>query len=1031
MFGLLATSTTACSDDVVPVKPGIDVTVETDTDAGPEPDSQDDVPKLPDVGKDADPVPDVVVVPDGGDDTNIPDVIEPDINVPDIATLELSIESITPARGTVDGGTAFSIRGVFFTPQTGVYFDARRVDVRLVDGKLVGETPSGSNVGPVNIKVLDPLFGQDTLVGGFTFTAPLEIASVVPNRVPTTGGVEVTVNGRGFTEDTRVSFGGQTSTRHTLINENMMRVIAPARAAGLVNVRASNTEGTFMLPSAVTYFEPMRLDTILPAAGAATGNETVVFNGGGFHPQMIVEFGSIRGTLQSVNPARTVATVITPASSVGLVDVRIQSPIGDSALAERAFYFYNSPTDLGLGAVHPNRGPASGGIEVTLIGSGLAASGLQVRFGTNDATILEQTNDRVKVRVPARAIGVVDVSVIRDGQTVTLPGAFTYVADLWVDTIAPNSGPVEGNDTVVISGEGFTGAERVLFGTLSAAFTVDNDGQITATTPAHGAAQVNVSVERGGIKATLFGGYTFAEDLVLYGYFPTRGSIAGNTYIEIRGRGFSGTPQVHFGEELGLDVRVLDAQTLSVRSPKHASGAVDLKVTQAGDSITAATRYTFFNPGARFGGSWGGPIAGAVNVTVYTYDYAPIEGAYVMLSTNAGTPYFGLTDEEGMVTLSGPDVYGEQTITAIKAGHSSATVQRINAENVTIFLFPPPPPPNPGPPPPGPPSATFQGNISGLNKIQEPGPDEFLMAIVYSTQRTAWSTNPDPGSGNIVIADGPYTVRTRVGDLALIAVGGLYNNRTQSFKPLRMGVERFLFAADSETYRVDLPLDIVLDQTVSVKFNNSPRGPSGPTTNMVMPYLDFGFEGVFGGVEFARSRDSLIDVPYHAPLTGKLADVSYFIIGGAYTDFDYAPLSEGFIRDATSIEELLEMPALPGVPSVTSPAWGAKPVNGLVSFNINSTVQPDFYWVYVENAQGATVWEAFLPGDVTSFRFPDFPSFAHLPSEERPVPYPDGQYLLVMFGVKGPDLDYNNFAYDDLYYDSWSAYSLGYTLITF
>ena len=62
--------------------------------------------------------------------------------------------------------------------------------------QLVGQTPAGTIAGPVNVKVVDPTYGEDTLTGGFTYTSSLAIDSVTPNRIPTEGKVEVSIRGR-------------------------------------------------------------------------------------------------------------------------------------------------------------------------------------------------------------------------------------------------------------------------------------------------------------------------------------------------------------------------------------------------------------------------------------------------------------------------------------------------------------------------------------------------------------------------------------------------------------------------------------------------------------------------------------------------------------------------------------------------------------------------------------------------------------------------------------------------------------------
>ncbi len=1054
---LSAASITACSDDSDVNKSDTDITADvsnnneddtgdsdtgfTDTDpedVGDDPqDADPDTSEPDDTGGDTDDVEtdvsdddaDVIEPPDDTDASDPPDVPAPVL---------IAIEAIEPNRGSVDGGTSFVIKGSALSEDTEVFFGARRVPVELVDGKLHGETPGASGVGPVNVKLLDPVSGSDTLVGGFTYTAPLEIFSVTPSVLPTAGDVEVTIQGFGFTNDTRISFGGNTAARHTLIDNTLMRVLTPAHPAGVVDVRASNPEGTFVLPQAVTYFEALNIASVSPAAGPSTGNQTITLTGAGFETGMTVDFGGEPATNVQVASDGTSATVTTPAHAQGLVYVRAETADGNAALLPDAFYFYDNATTLNLAALTPQRGPQSGGIDIKIIGSGLDAADLVVLFGNAPADVLEQHTDHAIVKIPAGAnIGPVDVTVQSAGQPDSvLVDAFTYVTDLWIDAVTPDTGSVDGGDVVEILGEGFTGASRVLFGGLAAEFTIEDDGTITAITPAHSAATVDLVIERDGIQSTYFDAFTFVEDMAIYGFFPMRGSIAGNTYIEIRGRGFSGTPEVTFGTEPGVDVRVLDSQTITVRTPPHRSGAVDLKVSLNNDQAVADSRYTYFNSGARFGGAWGGPIEGAVNVTVFNTNDAPVVGAHVMLSTNAATPYIGITNEDGMVTLSGPDVYGEQTVTAVAAKYASTTVQRINAENITIFLEGGDQEQGGGGTPvAGPADATFTGKLTGLNKLEEPKQGERLVAYIFTTQRSAWQDNPDPGPGAIVTADGTYTIKSRLGDLALIAVGGIYTEATQSFRPIRMGVVRYLFAADSERYNVNIPLDINLDRTLSMKYNNIPANPGGSSINHIQPFLDLGFEGLFPMLSSASGTGDILTAPQMAPLSGKLADGRYFVIGGTYRNSGaqlFDPSSEAFVRDITDIDSVQPMPPLPGIVNVTSPTSGGQLIDRTVHFTINSTVKPEYFRaMLVDPLWGDTVWEAFIPGDATSIRFPDFPSFSHLPAAERPVPYPGGTYQLIFFGLRGPNMTYEGFSYDDLAYSAIESVSVGYTNIRF
>ncbi len=938
----------------------------------------------------------------------------------------LAIDSVNPPRGPVDGGTPFVVLGSGFTVDSRVVFGGQEADVELIDGTLVGQTPSAAGPGPVTVKVFDPIGGDVFLDGGYEYVATLAVDTVTPNVVPSTGGVEVTVTGRGFDDATRVSFGGSTGVRHTLVNSNLMRVLVPAHPAGTFDVRASNRDATFVLPQAIEFFDALAIDLIRPATAPTAGGVDVTIDGAGFGPGMTFEFGGAAAVLQSVDATGNQAVVTVPANAAGLVDVRALTAT-DATIVQDAFYY--STGALAIGAVQPNEGQAVGGGEVTIIGAGLDDANLSVEFDGIAATIVDQGAGYVTVQIPAHAPGVVDVTVRTPTETDNLAGGFTYVDDIWIDAIMPNTGDAAGGYTVTLQGEGFTGATRVLFGVVSSQFTVIDDQNIEVTVPAQSAGVVDVTVERGSVDATFVDGFTYSEPIEVFNVIPARGSVAGNTYVTILGRGFVGNLSVEFDGTAGLDIQTVDAQTITVRTPPHAPGVVDVDVIKGQDTVTSPVPYSYFNPGARFGGAWGGPVQGAVNVTVYEQGGQPIEGAYVMLSTNAATPYQGETDVNGMVTLSGPDVFGEQTVTAIAAGYSSASVQRVNAENVTIFLSPPP---QQGPPGPGPPLALFQGNVSGLDKLAEPGPTEFQMAIVYTTQVDTGSQNPDPGGGNVVLSDGPYTLNSRIGDLAIIAVGGLYDNATQTFKPLRMGIERFLFAAENQTYTVDLDLNIPLETPLTFKLNQPPLAPSGPTTNQIIPWLDLGFEGVFGNLDVAQGNGDIITASHMAPLTGVLSDASYYAIGGSVTAGGFGgPSSTAFKRNITNTNQVIEMPPLMGIATLTSPTNGQVPVDRTFRFALNNTNQPDFFYVVVTDFLQAIKWEVMLPGSARSFKLPDFPDFSHLPAEDRPVPYPGGSYIMTIVTVSSPGFLYDGITYADLSGANWDAYSVGGSLITF
>ncbi len=1023
---LLTLGSFACSEDVDSNSGDVDVPDVTETDAGDhddtdradtdgdsEGDGDSDATDVGDAENDGDSDPDAGD-PDGGDSDPDGDGV--------VALPDLQIDGINPNRGPVTGGTPFVIEGEGFTENSVVLFGITEVAVDLIEETLTGTTPAGEAVGPVTVRVIDEETGEDFINDGFTYVEPLRLNSVQPSILSVHGGVEISLYGQGFTEDTRVTIGSSPVPGQTVLTSGHMRVIAPPNSAGTADIRLTDLNSSYLAVDAVSYISPVRLTDVTPPVGSTAGGDTVILEGSGFSNDIEVYFGGTPATVTDINPSRTRLTVTTPAHVSGIVHVNVETE-DDGAILPNAFAFIgDGGGDPSLDGVFPAHGLTTGGEEVYLVGQFDANASPDVTFGTSAANVLSVENEVIIVETPSADVGVVDVLVEYDSNSLLLEKGFTYFAELTVDDLDPSEGPTAGGTTVTVTGSGFTDAETVSLGGVSVAFEVVDDETIVFTTlPSNGGHADLIITSGGNQTANTNDAFFFTETLELWSQSPTRGSIAGNTYVEIRGQGFTSNTEIFFGDAPAASVNVLDPYTLAARTPPHPSGTVEVSATDNGADALSPDLYTFFNPGAPSGGAWGNPIDGAVNVIVFSYMGSPVENAFVMLSTNANTPYAGVTDANGMVTLSGPDILGEQTITAAAADHSSTTVQRVNAENVTIFLhsdeegegfFPPPPP-----------TATYTGNIDGLDKINRPDTDEILMAIVYSTRPTMHDDIPDPGAENVVLEDGQYTITTRIGDLALVAIGGLYNTVDQSFTPTRMGTVRHLTASDGGTYVEDIDLDIPLNQNIELKFNQSPVGTPGPDFNQAILYLDLGFDGVFGPMEVYETTDEVTSLDRVAPLMGSISDASYTVIASAESN-DGIPYSETTLREITNLDRLNSTAPMTSTINFTAPAFGGVPQDGLVQWEYHGSVIPDLHFFYLENQMGDVVWEIFLPGNATSFQFPDFPDLSEYEMEDVPFPYPGGSYFLVNIAISKDGVTGDSFSYDDLGLNSFSAYSV-------
>lgn len=950
---------------------------------------------------------------------------------PDQGSEEFELHAIVPNSGPVSGGTRVRIEGSGFQEDSRVIFGQNDAEATLNAGVFVVQSPPSDSARSVTVKVIAPDGQTQAFVNGFTYIETLRVDSITPSRIPTTGGVEVEVRGAGFQPRTGVSFGRDSALRVQVVDETLMRVLAPPRARGLADLRVTTPDESLLVEDAVTYFEPLEIVEIEPASGYLAGGETVRISARGVSSEQRVFFGANEATISDFDiNAGWIDAVAPPSASTGPVDVFVENAT-DAAVTTNGYTYRADDTPF-IATINPVRGPLGGGTEVVLTGFGFDTPDTRIEFGGMEATIAANSATRARVVAPAgMGLGSVDVGLLHGGSVVALePDGFEYVEDLEISSLQPDAGSSAGGEMVTIVGDGFTGVTRVDFGGVLADFSVVSDTEISVTTPTRTAGTVDVTVERGVVKAVADDAFTFVEDLEIWGFSPARGSIAGQTFVSVRGQGFSGALEAFLRGVEATDVRRIDRYNLSFRTPPNTSGPADLEV-ESDDGRKASGPYDFlyFDPASRFGGATGGPVDGAVNVTVFSLGGGPLADAFVMLSTRADTPYQGFTDANGMITLSGPDVFGAQTVTATAAGYSTATLQTMDAENITVFLNLLDPMGNPGPGQPRP-LGTIHGRITATGKAASPDQEKsFDMAIVRTTQRTARSRNPNPGQQGIVLGEGNYEITTRIGDMSVVGLCGTYDEATQEFTPELLAVERFVFMSDQDRRRIDLDCSIPLDQSLTFKLRNTTFAPSGPNINRVRVLWDFGFEGIFASPAEGRDFSDLVTVEGQPATEGVLEDLKFIAIGGSYTG-QGTPASETRLDQITSQPTPILMPELLDIAEPLSPMPGGTVQGNAIRFEASGPPYPDFWYVVLRNAMGIPFYEWILPGDQTRAVLPDFPDFSSLPAEIRPAPLAPGTYFGGFTGARVQSgYVYETWSYRDLGTENYSSYSVASWLI--
>ena len=163
-----------------------------------------------------------------------------------------------------------------------------------------------------------------------------------------------------------------------------------------------------------------------------------------------------------------------------------------------------------------------------------------------------------------------------------------------VSSVSPNTGTTAGGTPVTITGTNFAaGATVTLGGAAATNVVVVSATQITATTPAHAAGAVTVTVTANSQSGNLTNGFTYLAPPTVSSVSPNTGTTAGGTPVTITGTNFVTGATVTFGSTAATNVVVVNATQITATTPAHAAGAVTVTVTVNGRNGSLTNGFTY------------------------------------------------------------------------------------------------------------------------------------------------------------------------------------------------------------------------------------------------------------------------------------------------------------------------------------------------------------------------------------------------------------------------------------------------------
>jgi len=485
--------------------------------------------------------------------------------------------------------------------------------------------PQATNPATVSVTVTTA-GGVATMPNAFTYSStpppsgPV-VSGVSPNKGTSAGGTGVQIYGTGFAGATAVTFGGsQVFGFGVSPDGTQIYTTSPLQGGNPATVDVRVTVGSSTSPvntgDQFTYVPPGQpeVDAVDPTHATAAGGTQVQIYGMNLSNVTAVTFGNTPAQhFCPVCGSDNQTFAISPAGTAGqIVDVRVTTAasVTPSPAGPADKFTFVMPSPPSIVAVEPARGPATGGTQTVIYGSGFSGA-TSVSFGTNAAGFFVGDDEHVFTNTPPGNPGPVTVKI---STPAGLSGAsagstFTYLqpSPPAVSAVSPNHGTAAGGTNIFISGSGLGGATSVQVGNAILQrfqFFVQDDGLIQAVTPAQhtnpSTVDVRVTTQAGVSAINANDQFTFtpAPTPSVIAVSPAAGppgTVVFITGVEFGGPDtyvyFGGTPVLPLGTSDGL------LKVLSPPSPLQGNGAgpVDVVVVTAGgaSAISPADVYTY------------------------------------------------------------------------------------------------------------------------------------------------------------------------------------------------------------------------------------------------------------------------------------------------------------------------------------------------------------------------------------------------------------------------------------------------------
>jgi hypothetical protein len=385
------------------------------------------------------------------------------------STTKPVLVSLSPANGSIAGGTEVDVRGLLLRQDCSVSFggvEATSLSFASSEQITVTTPPHGAGTVDATLRC-----GSDvsTLPNAFLYrNAEPTLSAVTPSSGSGLGNTFVRVTGSNFVHSCWPLFGGVRSSVARVLDDRNILAVVPPHAAGTADVSLLCTGSEALLTGGFTYNErpdpAAQIESVEPSFGSP--GEVITIRGSHLRLDDSVTFAGIAALILDSTPEAHV--VVVPDVPAGPVSIAIDTPAGVTASTTGPVFTVGEPSPPRV--VQVAAGAVAAGSEVELEGTMFRAPYL-FAFGGKYAQIVTMTPSLAVVRLPRDlAAGSYPATVLNSSaQIASLGPSVTVIAAApVVSGVSRRCATTDGGLEIIITGTGFAAGATVTFDSVPA-----------------------------------------------------------------------------------------------------------------------------------------------------------------------------------------------------------------------------------------------------------------------------------------------------------------------------------------------------------------------------------------------------------------------------------------------------------------------------------------------------------------------------------------------------------------------------------